>query len=126
MSLSIIVAHLESGVSPLVVHLMRESEQRKQLERFSQEILVRVADLRRSQPGDSRLSGLSLPPATDLTARETAILGLLSLGRSTEEIAAELFISHATVRNHVKHILTKLQCRSRLEAVIRAVEWGLS
>jgi DNA-binding NarL/FixJ family response regulator len=40
-------------------------------------------------------------------------------------MAAELHISTATVRNHIQHILGKLQCHSRLEALVRAIREGL-
>jgi DNA-binding CsgD family transcriptional regulator len=52
-----------------------------------------------------------------LTPRESEILDLLAAGRSTRDIAAELFISLATARNHIQNILRKLRVHSRLEAV---------
>jgi DNA-binding NarL/FixJ family response regulator len=57
------------------------------------------------------------PDAEFLTRRETEVLQLLAEGYSTERIAAELFISIHTVRNHVSKILTKLGAHSKLEAV---------
>ena len=52
-----------------------------------------------------------------LTPRQTEVLRLLELGRSTNQIAAELFLSVETVRNHIRHILRALGVNSRLEAV---------
>jgi DNA-binding NarL/FixJ family response regulator len=67
-------------------------------------------------------------PATlgaDLTDREREVLRLLARGASTDEIVDELVISVHTVRNHIRNILTKLQARSRLEAVAVATRIGL-
>ena len=52
-----------------------------------------------------------------LTSRETEILAQLHKGKSIEDIADSLTISPCTVRNHVQHILSKLQVHSRYEAV---------
>jgi len=57
------------------------------------------------------------PDADFLTRREIEVLQLLAEGYSTERIAAALFISIHTVRNHVSKILTKLGAHSKLEAV---------
>jgi PAS domain S-box-containing protein len=56
----------------------------------------------------------------ELTPRQHEVLRLLERGRSTEEIAAELHLSTATVRNHIRHILRSLGVRSRLQAVALA------
>jgi Response regulator containing a CheY-like receiver domain and an HTH DNA-binding domain len=55
-----------------------------------------------------------------LTPRETEVLKLLAQGMTTPAIAAELFISPVTVRNHVAAILNKLDVHSKLAAVIFA------
>jgi DNA-binding NarL/FixJ family response regulator len=62
---------------------------------------------------------------SDLTPREAEVLHLLAAGRSTTEIATQLFVSIHTVRNHIANILSKLQANSRLEAVAVAVQHGL-
>jgi DNA-binding CsgD family transcriptional regulator len=70
------------------------------------------------------LPGSAAPPApapAALTAREIEVLRMLSDGVSTEKIAGSLFISVATVRNHVQHILGKLEVHSKLEAVSLAL-----
>jgi DNA-binding NarL/FixJ family response regulator len=61
----------------------------------------------------------------DLTPREHAVLVLLAAGKSTTDIAETLFLSIHTVRNHIRNLLTKLQVRSRLEAVAVATRLGL-
>lgn len=70
-------------------------------------------------------NALNAPPAashSDLTDREREILGLLADGRSNKEIARELGISDATVKVHIKHLLRKLNMKSRLEAAVWALQ----
>jgi LuxR family transcriptional regulator, maltose regulon positive regulatory protein len=55
-----------------------------------------------------------------LSEREREILRLIAAGLSTDEIADELVIVVGTVRNHMKHIYSKLDAHSRLQAVERA------
>jgi len=57
-----------------------------------------------------------------LTAREREILDHLAQGRSNKAIARALDISHDTVKLHVRHILSKLNLTSRVEAAVFAVE----
>ena len=65
------------------------------------------------------------PEGVELTARQHEVLVLLSLGRSSEQIAAELDLSIETVRNHVREILRRLNVHSRLAAVAAARRYGL-
>jgi len=57
------------------------------------------------------------PPHPRLTPRQSEVLRLLEHGHSTEQIAGELHLSAATVRNHIRHLLQALGVHSRLEAV---------
>ena len=59
-------------------------------------------------------------PMPKLTEREMEVLKLVARGMNNRDIAKELFISEATVKNHVRNILEKLQIHSRMEAVMIA------
>ena len=60
-----------------------------------------------------------------LTAREEEVVRLLARGLTNEEIAERAFISKATVKSHVSHILVKLRRNTRLEVVVWTYERGL-
>jgi DNA-binding CsgD family transcriptional regulator len=66
-------------------------------------------------------AGKAGPP---LTARERQILGTIARGLQNKEIASELGISGATVRNHVHNLLEKLEVHTRLEALCLAFRRG--
>lgn len=64
-------------------------------------------------------------PEAALTTREREVLALLAEGRSNREIAADIYVTVATVKSHVAHLYTKLGAANRSEALARAVTLGL-
>ncbi|GAA3402669.1 MULTISPECIES: response regulator [Pseudarthrobacter] len=65
------------------------------------------------------------PLLADLTPRETEMLEAMAEGLSNAEIAHRYYLSEATVKTHVRRILTKLHLRDRVQAVVYAYETGL-
>ena len=88
---------------------------------ISPSMAIKLIDEFKQMSRPERESG----PALRLTERELDVLRLVAQGHSNKEIAARLFISENTVKNHVRNMLEKLQLHSRMEAVMYAVRENL-
>lgn len=75
--------------------------------------------------GDRRDRAAAVQKLADITLRERDVLHSVSRGYSNDEIAAELFLSPATVRTYVSRMMIKLDARTRAELVVIAYESGL-
>lgn len=82
-------------------------------------VMTEFARISRSAPRGA--DGLESP----LSTRELEVLLLVAKGSSNKEIANTLIIAEGTVKNHLTNILSKLQVRDRMQAVIRAKELGI-
>lgn len=82
---------------------------------FAPAVLGRVLKLLRPGPGHTQT----------MTSREIEVLQLLANGNQINQIAAELFLSANTIRNHVQNITHKLKVHSRSEAVAAAIRTGI-
>lgn len=103
------------------------------LARDGRRILAEISAVR-LQPGRFRgaIFGLTVAKPvvesqgpTNVTPRQFEVLQLLAGGASTDQIAAGLYISRETVRNHVRNLLRAFHAHSRLEAVAKARAEGL-
>jgi len=74
-----------------------------------------LTEARNLDSGDERL----------ITRREEEVLQLIADGLSTPEVAAKLYISQKTVKNHLASIYEKLNARDRTQAVLTAVRMGI-
>ena len=78
---------------------------------FTRDVLKHLAHLRRFDQVD----------AVELGEREIEVLQLTADGLSPEQIATLLFLSPHTVKNHLRHAMSKLDAHSKLDAVVKAV-----
>lgn len=70
-------------------------------------------------------TAVEAPQLAELTARETEVLRLVGSGLTNAQIAQRLVLSDATVKTHVKRMMSKLDLNSRAQAVVVAYETGL-
>ena len=108
---------LETEEGPFLVHLLRDSQG--------------THDALRMAHGLIQLSSKKEAPAPRrqdipaLTPRQLEVLKLLSEGKSVREIGKELYLSEATVRNHVRSLLQAMGAHSQLEVLAIAREMGI-
>ncbi len=74
----------------------------------------------------SRLRAASKEVFAELTRREMEVLELIGQGLRNKDIAARLFLSEKTVKNHLSSIFAKLQVNDRTEAALLAAKHGLT
>lgn len=77
---------------------------------------------RRPEPATAAAAVAAL---SQLTEREREVLELVARGQSNAEISTALFVSYATVKTHVSHLLMKLEARDRAQLVMIAYETGV-
>lgn len=116
-SVSFLGVPVSDRSTPVVVHFCRDIDHAKRL----QDAASQCAEEMR------RIAALTFEEERApiaLTRREGEILNLCAKGKTSKQIAERLGIASVTVRNHVQNILGKLECHSRVEAVLRARDLG--
>ena len=88
-------------------------------------LLQHVAPILRSAGGASGTAPADPSALVELTPREKEVLVQMAYGASNTEIAAQLFVSEATVKTHVGRVLAKTGSRDRVQAVVLAYRTGL-
>ncbi|MRH45065.1 response regulator [Aquibacillus halophilus] len=84
-------------------------------------------EMKRNKSHDNFSSSADTPTIiNELTNRELEVLNKLGLGLNNKEISEKLFISEGTVKNHVSHLISKLEVRDRTQAAIFAVRYGIT
>lgn len=86
------------------------------------ELLRRLIGWAAASSGPGSPQDRNGPSQPALTNREIEVLRLLAEGMRTEDLADTLSVSVATVRTHIRNILTKIEAHSRLEAVAKALK----
>ncbi|SEN58208.1 two-component system response regulator NarL [Halomonas caseinilytica] len=122
-----VVAALQAGADG---YLLKDMDPDDMLHQLRQAALGRmvISDSLASLLAEALRNQKSQPVAPDihsLTQREKEILRELAEGLSNKLIARRLDITEGTVKVHVKHLLKKLNLRSRVEAAVWAVQEGL-
>jgi DNA-binding NarL/FixJ family response regulator len=85
-----------------------------------------AAAARRDACGEVRLVAAPKPELEQgPTPREVEVLQLIAAGLVNREIGVQLYLSEETVKSHVRHLLAKLQARSRAHAVAIGFRRGL-
>ncbi|MBA2779691.1 two-component system response regulator NarL [Billgrantia kenyensis] len=122
-----LVAALRGGADGYLLKDMEPEEMVRQLRQaalgrmvVSESLTALLAEALRNQR-----TAPATPDIHSLTQREREILRELAAGLSNKLIARKLDISEGTVKVHVKHLLKKLNLRSRVEAAVWAVQEGI-
>lgn len=124
-NLSALIASDSGSRAHYTIYIVRPVETRKRLEQALCEF-VRTQARNGYHTGASFNSPVTEPRVkVSLTTREVEVLKSLAKGLSTKAIANQLNISSATVNNHIKHILRKLDAHTRLEAIRHAESVGV-
>ena len=78
---------------------------------FTRDVLKHLVHLKR----------FDAPDGNELSQREIEVLHATAHGKSPDEIADDLFLSAHTVRNHLRHAMSKLDAHTKLDAVVKAI-----
>lgn len=117
-AVSVLSVDTEDGT--YLVHLVRDAQK-------AHDTLEMARGLLRLSPGEGveAKARAGRKAAPELTPRQKQVLTMLADGKGVKEIRRELYLSQATVRNHVRSLLQALGAHSQLEALAKARRAGL-
>jgi DNA-binding NarL/FixJ family response regulator len=125
-----VLAALEAGAAGYLVKSTSGADVAAAVRRAAEgEILLpaqQLAALLARRREDARRQTERSRRVASLTQRERQVLELMTEGMDNRDMACRLSISYTTVRSHVRHLLQKLGARSKLEAVVKAADLGVS
>jgi len=116
---------IEAGADGYLLKNVEPEELRKAILLVQQGMSVLSPQVTRQVLRAAVEGGQARSGESGLSDREMEVLGCLAQGKTTSQIASELFISDNTVKTHVRHILEKLNASNRAEAVSKALQMGL-
>jgi PAS domain S-box-containing protein len=108
---------VETDEGPYLVHLLRDAQGTHDTIEMARGVIQLSS--KEDAPAPRRRD----VPA--LTPRQLEVLKLLSEGKSAKEIGSELYLSQATIRNHIRSLLQALGAHSQLDALAKAREIGI-
>ena len=111
------VLSVDGKDGPYLVHLMRDAQKAHDALEMARDV-VRLSSARPAPPAQNI-------DAPELTPRQAEVLALLAAGKSAREIGTDLYLSQATIRNHIRALLLALGAHSQLEALAKARGAGL-
>lgn len=117
-NVSILGVDAEEG--PYLVHLVRDVQEAHETLEMARGLIRLTSE--RGVPAKKVPDPRDVPA---LTPRQLEVLELLGVGKSVREIGTDLYLSQATVRNHVRSLLQALGAHSQLEALAKARKVGL-
>lgn len=112
---------VDCGEGLYLVHLLRDSQGAHETLEMARS-LIRLSSKEEATREPRSVDSRDVPA---LTSRQLEVLRLISKGNTVKEISKSLYLSEATVRNHVGAVLQALGAHSQLEAVAKARESGL-
>jgi len=116
---------IEAGADGYLLKNAEPEELRKAILLVNQGLSVLSPQVTRQVLKAAVEGGQSRSLEVGLSDREMEVLECLAQGKTTSQVAGELFISENTVKTHVRHILEKLEASNRAEAVSKATQMGL-
>ena len=124
-NVSVLITHGEDATTRYSIHIIHSIDAGRRFESLARDFVAIGTGLLAEQAAVPVSASRSPAHETELSARELDVLKLLAKGVTITAVAEQLHLSRTTVKNHVAHILRKLDSHTRLDAIRRAERAGL-